>query len=145
MTSRTSFEIAIDGKLYANASLRQIDFALRLLEEKELAQERAAKRAGTPIERLPYARSADFLNAPTQPWTRFQQRILELTHCPPIEARGIEWLLRDAHEDPELLRTSQLVYEVSCAYRLLRWLVTRAARGDAASRELLARIDRESR
>ena len=64
---------------------------------------------------------------------------------PEIEVHAIEWMLRDAHTDPELLRTSQLVYEVSCAYRILRWLVTRAARGDVAARELLARIDRESR
>jgi hypothetical protein len=145
MPSCTSFAIEIDGKLYANASLRQIDFAIRLLEQKEQAQERAAKRSGAPIERQPYVRSADFLSAPTKPRTRFQGRIAELTHCPEIEVHAIEWLLRDAHADPELLRTSQLVYEVSCAYRILRWLVTRAACGDVAARELLARIDRETR
>jgi hypothetical protein len=145
MTHSSTFQIEIDGKLYTNAPLREIDAALRRLEEKELAQERAAKRAGTPIERAPYARSGDFLSAPTLRLTRFQARIQELTHCPPVEVRGIEWLLRDAHADPELLRTPTLVYEVTCAYRLLRYAVTRAARGDAEARELLARIDRESR
>ncbi|MBK9386440.1 MAG: hypothetical protein IPN34_16635 [Planctomycetes bacterium] len=145
MQSNTSFAIEIDGKLYSNASLRQIDFAIRLLEQKELAQERAAKRSGASIERQAYARSADFLSAPTKPRRPFQGRIAELTHCPEIEVHAIEWLLRDAHADPELLRTSQLIYEASCAYRILRWLVTRAARGDVAARELLARIDRESR
>ena len=145
MTHSGTFQIEIDGKLYTNASLREIDAALRRLEEKELAGERAAKRAGTPIERPPYARSADFLSPPTVRPTRFQGRIQELTHCPTIEIRGIEWLLRDAHADPELLRTPTLVYEVACAYRLLRYAVTRAARGDAAAREFLARIDRERR
>jgi hypothetical protein len=144
MTHSSTFQIEIDGKHYTNASLREIDAALRRLEEKELAQERAAKRAGAPIERPPHARSGDFLCVPTVRLTRFQGRIQELTHCPTIEVRGIEWLLRDAHADPELLRTRTLIYEVSCAYRVLRYVVTRAARGDAEARELLARIDRES-
>lgn len=144
MTNRTSFQLEIDSRVYANAPLRQIDFALQLQEMKELAEQRAARRAGKRIEGLPYARSADFLAIPKRPGTRLRGRIEELAHCPTVEARGIEWLLRDSHADPEMLRTSQLKYDIACAYRVLRWLVTRAARGDAGARELLARIDREA-